>query len=124
MRALDAVALVAPHLGSLGDTVAFLGGAIVALRRGSRAATRRRAAVSPMMGRTVTKALERAFRAASSLPEAAQDALAAAILEEVSAEEHSGRTLERNEDALARLADEALADETAGRTKPLDPDSL
>jgi hypothetical protein len=60
----------------------------------------------------MTKALEHAFRVASSLPEAAQDALAAAIL---------GGTLRRealapdtpgqDDDALANLADEALADE-------------
>jgi hypothetical protein len=72
----------------------------------------------------MTKALENAFRAASKLPESAQDALAAAILEEVSAEEHWDRALAKDVDALERLADEALADEAAGRTEPLDPDRL
>lgn len=34
------------------------------------------------------------------------------------------RSFARSQDALARLADEALAEHRAGRTKPLDPDTL
>jgi hypothetical protein len=70
----------------------------------------------------MTSALERAFRAASALPEAAQDALAAVVLEAISAEDSRTRTLANYAAVLERLAEEALADEAAGRTRPLDPD--
>jgi len=72
----------------------------------------------------MTRALEKAFQAASRLPADAQDALAAAILEEVSAEGSSESALAAKPSALERLADEALADDAAGRTEPLDPDDL
>ncbi len=72
----------------------------------------------------MTKTLERAFAAAAALPEAALDALAAAILEEVAAEKHWNRAFAEKPGALEQLADEALADDTSGRTVPLDPDEL
>lgn len=72
----------------------------------------------------MTKALERAFKAAASLPDAEQDALAAAILEDLAAEERWARSLAENPAKLERLADEALAEDAGGRTAPLDPDEL
>jgi tripartite-type tricarboxylate transporter receptor subunit TctC len=72
----------------------------------------------------MTKALERAFKAAASLPDAEQDALAAAILENLAAEERWARFLAENPAKLERLADEALAEDVAGKTVPLDPDDL
>ena len=74
--------------------------------------------------RRMTKALENAFKAASRLPAKAQDALAAAILEDVALEEQWDARLAGSSDALDRLADEALAEDRAGRTQPLDPDKL
>jgi hypothetical protein len=68
----------------------------------------------------VTKALRKAFEAASKLPEAEQDALAAAILEELESERRWDELFERSADRLARLAKEALAEDRAGRTRPLD----
>ena len=72
----------------------------------------------------MTEALKRAFDDASRLPEREQDALAAAILEELAADERWEAALAATPGALERLADEALAEHRAGRTKPLDPDAL
>jgi histidinol-phosphate/aromatic aminotransferase/cobyric acid decarboxylase-like protein len=72
----------------------------------------------------MTKALKKAFEAASRLPDADQDELAAAILEELEADERWEAAFAGSQDALARLADEALEEHRAGRTEPLDPDAL
>ncbi len=68
----------------------------------------------------MTKSLERAFAIASSLSDAAQDDLAAAILAEIEAEGRFDAALEGSADALERLADEALAEHRQGNTRPLD----
>ena len=68
----------------------------------------------------MTKALKKAFEAASKLPEAEQDALAAAILEELESERRWDELVQRSADTLAKLAQEALAEDRAGRTRPLD----
>ncbi len=70
----------------------------------------------------MTKALKKAFDAASKLPEKDQEALAAAILEELKADERWESAVAATPDALERLADEALKEHRAGRTKPLDLD--
>jgi hypothetical protein len=72
----------------------------------------------------MTKLLEQAFAEAAKLPADAQDALAAAILQEVASEEHWTVALARHPDALAALADEALRELHAGETQPLDPERL
>ena len=71
----------------------------------------------------MTKALQKAFEAASRLPDPDQDELAAAILEELEADECWEAAFARSQEALARLADEALEEHRAGRTEPLDPDA-
>jgi len=68
----------------------------------------------------MTKALKKAFEAASKLPKAEQDALAAAILEELASERRWDELFERSADTLAKLANEALTEDRAGRTRPLD----
>ena len=68
----------------------------------------------------MTKALKKAFEAASKLPEAEQDALAAAILDELESERHWDELFERSAATLAKLAKEALAEDRPGRTRPLD----
>ncbi len=70
----------------------------------------------------MTKALKKAFDVASKLPDKEQDALAAAILEEMAADERWEAALAATPSALERLADEAMAEHRAGRTKPLDLD--
>lgn len=70
----------------------------------------------------MTKALKDAFREAQELPEGEQDQLAAAIRAEIEAERAWEAQLAASGDALAALADEALAEHRSGRTLPLDPD--
>ena len=72
----------------------------------------------------MTKALDQALAEASKLPADKQDALAEAIRAEIRADEDWNTTFAGSQDVLERLADEALADHRAGRTKPLDPDKM
>ena len=72
----------------------------------------------------MTKALEEVFREASKLPEAEQNALAEAIKAEMQSEKDWDRSFAGSLDVLERLADEAIADYRAGRTKPIDPDKM
>lgn len=72
----------------------------------------------------MTKALKKAFEAASRLSDQDQDELAAAILEELEADERWDTAFASSHGALERLADEALEEHRAGRTEPLDPDAL
>ena len=66
----------------------------------------------------MTKALEAAFQAASGLPDDEQESLALAILADVAFD----AAIASRPDLLDRLADEALAEDRAGRTVALDPD--
>lgn len=72
----------------------------------------------------MTKALQDAFKAASNLPDEEQDALAAAILEEVALERQWDAALAGRPDALEQFADEALAEHRGGWSEPLDPERL
>jgi hypothetical protein len=72
----------------------------------------------------MTKALEEVFKEAAKLPAAEQDALAEAIRAELGAEKDWDKAFAGSLDVLERLADEAIADHRAGRTKPLDPDAM
>jgi hypothetical protein len=74
------------------------------------------------VGADMTRALREAFEEAEKLPEAEQDQLAAAIRDEIRAERRWESALAASQGALARLADEALAEHRTGRTLPLDPD--
>jgi hypothetical protein len=72
----------------------------------------------------MTKALRKAFEVASRLPDREQEELAAAILEELAADERWEAVFAESQAALKRLADEALREHRAGRTEALDPDAL
>lgn len=72
----------------------------------------------------MTKALRKAFEAASRLPDREQDELASAILEELAADERWEVAFAESQAALEQLADEALKEHRAGRTEALDPDAL
>jgi histidinol-phosphate/aromatic aminotransferase/cobyric acid decarboxylase-like protein len=72
----------------------------------------------------MTKALQKAFEAASRLPDREQGELAAAILEELSADERWEAAFAGSQEALKRVADEALKEHRAGRTEALDSDAL
>jgi len=72
----------------------------------------------------MTKLLEKAMAEVSRLSEQEQDALATWILDELASERRWDKSFARSEDALAQLADEALAEHHEGRTEPLDPARL
>ena len=67
----------------------------------------------------MTKLLAKAMEAVAKLPEAEQDALAAALLEELAAERRWSNLFAQSQDELAKLAEQATAEYNAGRTKPL-----
>jgi hypothetical protein len=72
----------------------------------------------------MTRALQDAFDAAARLPDQQQDALAAAILEDLALEQQWEARLASKLGRLERLADEALADHAGDRSLPLDPEKL
>jgi len=72
----------------------------------------------------MNRLLEEAFAEVSKLPESEQEALAAWILDELAAERRWQQAFADTPDALAQLADEALAEHRQRQTQPLDPDEL
>jgi hypothetical protein len=72
----------------------------------------------------MTKLLEKAFKEAAKLSKKEQDALARVLLDELTSERRWDELFAGSQDLLGQLADEALAEHKAGRTKELDPDKL
>ena len=72
----------------------------------------------------MTKLLEEAISRVAKCTEDQQDSIAALILEEVEDEARWDEAFARSHDMLAKLADEALAEDRAGNTQELDPDTL
>jgi hypothetical protein len=72
----------------------------------------------------MTTLLETAFAEASKLSPQDQDELAAWLLEELKSEHRWRNAFVQSADILAELADEALNEYHAGKTRPLDPDAL
>ena len=72
----------------------------------------------------VPKLLEKVFVEVSQLPEEEQDEFAAWMLEELASEQAWRKAFADSENALAQLAEEAIAEHRANRTQALDPDSL
>ena len=68
----------------------------------------------------MTKLLEKAFKKASKLPETEQNALAKWLIEELEAEKEWDKKFANSEDALCRLADEALECHRKGKSKHMD----
>jgi hypothetical protein len=68
----------------------------------------------------MTQLLERAFAAASRLPEPEQDAFASLLLAELDSERRWTAAFAATQDELSALADEALREFEAGETQPLD----
>ena len=69
----------------------------------------------------MTRLLEEAFERASELPREEQDKFARFLLAELGAERRWAELFSRpeSEEVLERLADEALSEHRAGRTRPL-----
>jgi hypothetical protein len=72
----------------------------------------------------MTRLLTRAMEEASRLPEPLQDEIAERLLDDIHGEEQWDQTLARSADALEKLADRALAEFKAGRTKKMGFDEL
>ena len=72
----------------------------------------------------MTDLLQKAFCEASQLPTNEQDVFAAWMLEELRSEQRWNELFASSQDMLAKMADEALAEHNAGKTLPLDPDTL
>ena len=68
--------------------------------------------------------LDRAVQKARRLPEAEQNVIASIILEELEDEAHWEQAFSKSQDALAKLAEEAMEEDREGETKELDPDLL
>jgi hypothetical protein len=68
----------------------------------------------------MTQVLETALAEVAKLPPAEQDALATLLLDEIKTEQQWSSTFSRSQQTLKTLADEALAEFRAGKTKPLD----
>lgn len=72
----------------------------------------------------MTELLEQAISRLKTLSAREQDAIAAMILEELEDETRWDATFVKSQDALARLASEAMAEYRAGKTQELDPETL
>lgn len=68
--------------------------------------------------------LDRAFQKARTLSEAEKNVIATIILEELEDEDHWKQAFSKSQDALAKLAAEAMEEDRKGKTKELDPDLL
>jgi hypothetical protein len=67
----------------------------------------------------MTKRLEKALEQVAKLPASEQNAVAAILLEELASEERWAQSFAKSQEELAKLAEQALAEYNAGRTKPL-----
>jgi len=68
----------------------------------------------------MTQLLERAFAAASKLPNTEQDAFASLLLAELESERRWTEAFAATRDQLSALADEALREFEAGETQAMD----
>jgi hypothetical protein len=68
----------------------------------------------------MTTALQQAFEKASALPPERQEAIAAILMEEIAVEDSWQRSFARSQDALSKLAAEALDEDSQGRTLDMD----
>ena len=72
----------------------------------------------------MTNLLKKAFDEASKLPEDEQDSLAKLVLEEIVSERRWDEAFANTADRLSELADEAVDEDSNGRTEELEPDRL
>ncbi len=72
----------------------------------------------------MTQLLNQAFQEASKLPDVQQNIIARWLLDELLAEKKWDSLFAESGDFLASLADEALREHCAGKTKPLNLDDL
>ena len=68
----------------------------------------------------MTHLLKQAFDKISQLPDEDQDTIAALLLAEIESERNWDKAFEESRNELAQLAEEALREHRAGKSKPLD----
>jgi len=68
------------------------------------------------------KVLEQALIELTKLPETQQDTVGAWILAELESERRWDELFARSADLLAEMADDAIREDEAGLTEPLDPE--
>lgn len=73
---------------------------------------------------TMGKVLQQALAELTKLPETEQDAVGAWILAELESERRWDELFARSPDLLAEMADDAIREDEAGLTEPLDPEKL
>jgi hypothetical protein len=67
----------------------------------------------------MTHVLKQAFDAAAKLPHREQDAIGQWVLEELASEKRWDKAFARSHHMLSSLAEEALKEHAAGKTRPL-----
>ena len=72
----------------------------------------------------MTELLDEAFAKVARLPDREQDAFARWLMDELESERRWSRAFETSRGQLAEVAREAVEDDLADRTEPLDPDRL
>jgi hypothetical protein len=72
----------------------------------------------------MTELLERVVRRVKNLSDREQDAIASLILEELEDDARWERSFAESQIVLAKLANEAMAEDKAGKTVALDPNKL
>ena len=72
----------------------------------------------------MTHTLDAAIAKLATLPPDEQDRVAQWLLDELRDDEHWAQQFRASQDPLSKLAAEARADRTAGRTTALDPEQL
>jgi hypothetical protein len=68
----------------------------------------------------MTTALQEAFDKAAALPPERQEAIAAMLLEEITTDDCWQQSFAQSQDALSKLAAEALEEDAQGRTLDMD----
>jgi hypothetical protein len=71
-------------------------------------------------GGYMTELLKKAFDAVSALPPGRRNALARMILAEIEDEKRWDEAFAGSQDMLAAMAEEAIAEHRAGKTRPMD----
>jgi len=74
--------------------------------------------------RTMGELLQRAVAEASKLPEAEQEAVGAWLLAELESERRWDDLFAKSQDMLLAMAADAIREDEAGLTEPLDPDDF
>ncbi|MBA3480983.1 MAG: hypothetical protein H0T51_04115 [Pirellulales bacterium] len=72
----------------------------------------------------MTKSLQQLIEKASQLPPEQQESFAALMLYELESDQRWDELFARSPELLEKLAAEAIAEDDAGLTEPLDPDNL